>query len=97
LIAGEADLIALSVIHSQSIRIVQSVPPESRGLSSTRRTRPPDSDFVKLIGEVVSAEHRFRHVRSMSGLELISECLLVVDGVTRMIQAPKRNLNDERA
>jgi hypothetical protein len=33
----------------------------------------------------------------MSGLELISECLLVVDGVTRMIQAPKRSLNDERA
>ena len=56
MIAGETDLIALGVIRSQSIRIVQSAPPESRGLSSTRRTCPPDSDFVKLIGEVVSVE-----------------------------------------
>jgi len=67
LIAGETDLIALGVIHSQSIRIVQSVPPESRGLSSTRRTRPPDSDFVKLIGEVVSVEQGLIPFTSRAG------------------------------
>jgi hypothetical protein len=75
LIAGETDLIALGVIHSQSLRIVQSVPPESRGLSSTRRTRPPDSDFVKLIGEVVSVEHGLIpfHVQGGKGTIKVNE------------------------